>query len=228
MIIFDQLRVSDDGKKLYINLHVNNADYFKNIYLDSITIMTSDKVLEATNIGSPTEGFIYKMEFEDNTRVADIVLTKADIDVAFVNWNSVDKQVINPDKPYGKVSYNESFSNSLLFIYVECKEGALVGCPPCTLDELTTIGVTFDSTILHQKVMDFTKQLADDCIIPMGFTDFILLWNAFKAAIDTEHWVPAIKYWNMLFGIGEDGESYGPYGSGKTVSSGRKGCGCHG
>lgn len=46
MILFDQLRISDDGKRLYINAHVNKADYFANVYIDSIVIMTADKVSE--------------------------------------------------------------------------------------------------------------------------------------------------------------------------------------
>ena len=58
-VIFDQLRISDDGRKMYINLHVNKAEYFDNIYLDSLTIMTSDKVSE-TNPYAPTSDFIYK------------------------------------------------------------------------------------------------------------------------------------------------------------------------
>ena len=33
MILFDQLRISDDGKRLYINAHVNKADYFANVYI---------------------------------------------------------------------------------------------------------------------------------------------------------------------------------------------------
>lgn len=31
MVIFDQLRISDDGKRMYINAHVNKADYFNDI-----------------------------------------------------------------------------------------------------------------------------------------------------------------------------------------------------
>ena len=36
MIIFDQLRLSDDGSQMFIDVHVNKAEYFKDIYLESI------------------------------------------------------------------------------------------------------------------------------------------------------------------------------------------------
>ena len=59
MVLFDQLRISDDGKRMYINLHVNKADYFDGIYLDEMVIVPADKVLE-TSPALPSEDYIYK------------------------------------------------------------------------------------------------------------------------------------------------------------------------
>ena len=61
-VIFDQLRISDNGTKMYINLHVNKAEYFSNIYLDELVITTADKVSE-TNPSIPTTDYIYKKVF---------------------------------------------------------------------------------------------------------------------------------------------------------------------
>lgn len=192
MLIFDQLRLSDNATKLYINVRVNKANYFKDIYLDNIKIMTADKVSE-TNPEVPTEDCIFTHTFEDNVKEAALVLTVND----FLTLKQSD------------------MSRTLFFVYVKCK-GTVGACVPCRLDELTTLGVTFDEKLLYQRVMDYTKFLADDCKIPVGFTDFILLWNAFKASIETEHYIPAIKFWNQLFDVGTTGNiTY-------------KGCGCHG
>lgn len=192
MLIFDQLRLSDDATRLYINVHVNKADYFKDIYLDNIKIMTADKVSE-TNPEVPTEDCIFTHTFGDNVKEAALVLTVND----FLTLKQSD------------------ISRTLFFVYVKCK-GTVGACVPCRLDELTTLGVTFDEKLLYQRVMDYTKFLADNCKIPVGFTDFILLWNAFKASIETEHYIPAIKFWNQLFDVDTIGNiTY-------------KGCGCHG
>lgn len=192
MLIFDQLRLSDDATRLYINVHVNKADYFKDIYLDNIKIMTADKVSE-TNPEVPTEDCIFTHTFGDNVKEAALVLTVND----FLTLKQSD------------------MSRTLFFVYVKCK-GTVGACVPCRLDELTTLGVTFDEKLLYQRVMDYTKSLVDDCKIPVGFTDFILLWNAFKASIETEHYIPAIKFWNQLFDVDTIGNiTY-------------KGCGCHG
>lgn len=205
MILFDQLRISDDGSKLYINAHVNNADYFKNIYIDSVVVMTADKVSE-TAPGTPASDYVYSKTIGDGIKKVDLVLTPADLtrtwetDVNAMSFNKAD------------------MSNTLFFVYVKCK-GVPDSCTPCRLDEETTLGVVFDENILHQKVMDYTKDLVDDCNVSIGFVDFILLWNAFKAAIETEHYVAAIKFFNMLFGSADNVNSQ---------LNLRKGCGCHG
>jgi hypothetical protein len=63
--------------------------------------------------------------------------------------------------------------------------------------------------------MNFTNTLVSKCDVPREFTDFILLWNALKAAIETGHYVAAIKFYNMLFGNMNDVS---------VISN----CGCHG
>lgn len=213
MVIISQLRLSDDAKRMYVNVHVNTADCFKDIYLERIVIMTADKVLEATTAdlyptdseGNPVN-CIYTKEFGDSVKEAALVLTVNDF-------------ARNYETEVGKINFKQSdMSNTLFFVYIKCK-GTVGECTPCRLDELTTLGVTFDEKLLYQRAMDYAKSLADDCKVPVGFTDFILLWNAFKASIETDHYVPAIEYWNMLFG--KDG-----YYVGNSATS--NGCGCHG
>lgn len=199
MIIFAQLKVSDDGNKLFINAYVNKADYFKDIYIDSVTIMTADKVSEnapelpsTDDEGNPVD-YIYYKKFEEDTKYVDLVLSAND----FLTLKTSD------------------ISQTLFFVYIKCR-GISTECTPCTLDELTTVGVTFDDKVLYQKVMNYTKSIADTCNTPTGFMDFILLWNAFKASIETDHYITAIKYWNMLFG------------KDKEISISYKDCGCNG
>lgn len=210
MVLFDQLRISDDGQKMYINVRVNPAEYFENIYLDKITIMTADKVSDI----APelfTEEYIYQTVFDDeDVKEANLVLRASDFNERFTKT---------------------TLSKDLFFVYVTCK-GVPDPCTPCRLDEMTTVGVTFDFALLHQRVMNYTKQLVGNCTVPQGFTDFILLWNAFRSAVETEHFIPAIKFYNMLFGIGDervtrDG-SHSPYGGVEGVVHSGRGCGCHG
>lgn len=195
MVLFDQLRISDDGKRMYINVRVNNASYFDNIYLDSLTIVTADKVSE-TSPHVPSEDYVYQKVFEDGTKDAGLVLLPTDFNEQYMK---------------------SSFSGDLFFVYVKVK-GTPDPCTPCTLDEEITLGVTFDEGLLYQRVMQYTKDLADSCQIPVGLTDLILQWNGFKAAVETEHYIPAIKYYNMMFNSPDVGRG--------TFTT--KHCGCHG
>ena len=210
MIIIEQLRVSDNGKTIYINAHINEAQTFNNVFFESVTIATADQIDEASFQDPPTE-YVYKKTFPEGTRRIDLVVSPYDTE-----WDS--SNLGDKDPCSGK----DNLSSTLFFVYFKCNAGnaMLDPCLPCRLDEEITVGVTFDESVLYQRVMDYTKQLANDCTIPQGFTDFILLWNAFKSSVETEHFVPAIKYFNMLFG---KGDFHLPGGT--TV---RRGCGCHG
>lgn len=213
-VIFDQLRISDDGKKMFINLHVNNADYFDDVYLKRITILTEDQVSEI-NPFYPGNDFIYQKEIFSNgkcetpcgeqhcqpkhqlTRDLDLVLTSYDFNEKFT------------------VS---DLSHNLFFIYIECA-GIPAPNVPCRLDEMTTLGVTFDYGIIFNSAMNFTKELADTCNIPQNYINFILNYEALKMSIETEHYIPAINFWKNIVG------QKGIFNSNNINS---KPCGCHG
>lgn len=206
MVIVDQLRISDDGERMYINAHVNKASYFDNVYIDSVTIMTSEKIQE-TSPGVPTSDYIYTKKIDGNAKEISLTLTSND----FIRTWETD--------PKAMAFTRSDMSKTLFFVYIKCRvDGGLDACTPCGLDNEYTLRVTFDENMLHQRVMGYTKELTDDCNIPIGFIDFILLWNAFKASIETEHYIPAIRFFNMLFGV------IGDSGYKELI----KGCGCHG
>jgi hypothetical protein len=198
MVIIEQLRISDNGKQLYLDVHVNKASYFDSIYLDKIYIATADQVSETDPL-SPGNDYIYSYTCDDNLKELHVVLTPAMMNEHF-------------DKC--------TFSEDLLFVYIVCK-GSVGECTPCRLDELTTVGVTFDYGSFYQQMMGYTRELADSCTIPDAFIDSILSFNAFKAAIETEHYVPAIGFWKQMFD-----DRGGVAGNASYRTS--KPCGCHG
>lgn len=172
---------------MYINVHVNRADYFDNIYLDSITVMTADKVSE-TNPDVPTEDYIYRLDLTDKDyKAADLVLTPND----FIKTWETDTQAMRFSKT--------EMSRTLFFVYVKVR-GVPDACTPCRLDEEVTLGVTFDEKIYYQAVMNLTRELNRNCEIPKDLIDLIMLKEGFDAAIETEHYIPATEYWRRLFG----------------------------
>lgn len=202
MVLFDQLRISDNGKEMYINMHVNEAAWFADVYLDKLTIMTSDKVSE-TNPYSPTSDYIYTCTFEGNQKTANLVLTVND----FIRTWETD--------PKAMQFTQADMTKTLFFVYVECK-GTPDPCTPCGMDDKMTVGVTFYEKRLYNLMMQYTRELTQDCQIPKKFIDLILLWNAFNTAVETGHYLPAIDYFEKMFS-----------GGGNANYAGRR-CGCHG
>lgn len=372
MVIFDQLRISDDGQLLYIDAHVNKAQCFEGVYMQKITICTEDQVLE-TNPYQYGDEFIYqdvitphivleeilkpvtkrvqilseqnlldalneyggipvectgledsqgdylnfvlsgKFKALDGGLTPKLVMATANYDPTscslgsdevlsivdgveseekghhtwkfqmknaypngYVADNSMvylylyrqdeegefslvdirDEKSLNdpryaltPDEVYDYTflhflwqmwsevpierkkelhlvlrasDMNEYFSDSnlsnhMFFVYIEC-DGNPTANTPCTLDEQTTLAVTFDYGVLFYKALGYTKELAQNCSIPGGFTDFILNYDALKLAIETEHYVSAIDFWKKL--KSDDGIV--------TTRSANRPCGCHG
>lgn len=349
MIIYDQLRISDNGQTMFIDAHVNKAEYFKDIHIKRITICTEDQVSETNPLAYGSD-FIYQEDYtpiseyrpvyektqvlseqqllnkmnsfggvsleytpisDSSSNALSIILSgkypvldssySPKLVVATNAFNPLEDNLNNDEilftadgtiyedkghtvwqfkgkgniKAYEKVniylykqssldtfeyvridstsddeflhcyyqvysdvinmtykelhlvldknSFNEKFnrqdlSHNMFFVYIEC-EGTPDPCTPCRLDEMTTLGVTFDYGVIFNKAMNYTRELANDCTIPHEFIDFILNFDALKLAIETEHYVPAIGFWNNM--VGEKGIL-------GTAGSVTKPCGCHG
>lgn len=189
MVRFDDISISDDGKYLYITAFVRSAEYFEEVYIDSITIMTGDKVSENTP-EIPTKDYIYKETIDGEEKSINWVLSAAD----FVKVWETDANAM--------AFKQADMRNTIFFIYIKCK-GTPAANTPCNMDKEYTVGVTFDARAIYQKVMDYTRDLSKCCEIPTKFIDFILLWNALKAAVATSHFIPAVKYYNLLKGTSD-------------------------
>lgn len=182
MIIIDQFRISEDGMTLYLDAHVNKAEYFDNVYIGSVTIVT-DKQLKESCSTAVNEDYIYKQRFDDKNSVGTATTKEIHLVLCSNLFN---------EKFCGK-----NLSDNMFFVYIEAT-GSPAANTPCRLDEQYTIGVTFDYAILYQKALAYAKELGDSCNIPMGFIDTILKFHALRSAIETDHWLPAIDYFYML------------------------------
>ena len=209
-VIFDQLGVSDSGKNMKLVFHVDTASYFSNVYLENITIVTADKVSKENIWEPPTENYIYKKKYDSTIDKSDNLI---------IPWN--DPNLTNFTKT--------DFSSDLFFVYVKTTPVTDPCCPCAEASEYTLV-VTFDINTLYQNIMNYTKALGNDCQVPNEFIDLILLWNSFKAAVETEHYLDAIKFYNLLFGKASDDPdldgSHSPYGY--VLAKPSKNCGCHG
>lgn len=216
MVVFDRLEISSDGTQLFIDAHVNTSEYFDAVYFDTLTIMTADQVEESgTSPEVPSSKYIYKKTYGDGVKSDSLAITADILDEALLNGAQTNPDTSEPVAT--EECEKKNFRGQMLFVYIKCK-GTPNPCVPCPYNNETTVGVTYDLKSVYQAVMNYTKSLASDCNIPADFIDLILRKTALDSALKTEHFLPAIKFWKMLFG--EDGQAFG-----NTTT--RK-CNCHG
>lgn len=193
-VIFDQLRISDDGKQLYVDAHVNQAHYFDDVYIRKITICTEDQVSEI-NPKAYGSDFVYQKEITPTVYEHPTLSGESGTDLIR------ELHLVLTPFMFNEKFKATDFSHNIFFVYIDC-----VGVPapdtPCTLDELTTLGITFDYGIIFNKGMQYTRELADTCSVPRNFINFILNVEALKLSLNTDHYIPAIQYWKYIMELG--------------------------
>lgn len=175
MVIFDILELSNDSKTLFIKAHINESTLYKGRHITDIYIVEGKNVLENSISSTVLEHKHY-----------DSLVT------------SVNEAIFNPQ-----------FQSNILFVYIVYEIDVLSKCEeciPCGLSHGTipggpkeyNIGVTFDTSLLYNSGLNYLKELGDTCNVPQGFIDFILHWEGFKIAIESEHYLEAVKLFNKL------------------------------
>lgn len=168
MITFNELRITKDGKYLIIDVSVRSQSYYDNIYLDSISIDTQDT-------------------YKDNGPSSSIVYTKD------ITKESPSAKHYRLEIPAGELS----LSDNMFFVYVKVK-GTPASDTPCGMDEVYTLGVTFNPCALYNTMMSYVKEVGNTCSVPKNFIDMFLQYKALEISIETEHYMQAIEYYNSF------------------------------
>lgn len=198
MVIFDQVRISDDGKIFYLDAHVKTSASFDDVYITKLAIMRDTEILETDVTEFPVGDYAYFEGWDIDEEVKEIHKV-----VTLNDFNPLLSPTI------------KDLSHNLFFVYIEC-EGTPSFDTPCNSYNNPSIAVTYDTGRIYSIGMNYVRELSVDCTIPSGFINFILNNEALKFAIGTGHYIPAKQYFNNVMG----------YSSGSIGTI--KKCGCHG
>lgn len=200
MVKFDELRISDCGNYLTIECHIENYDVYSEMYINTVYL---EYYKNRGSVGVPSEHSL--LVFENNNE------TPSDV-------RAVRVRVALSDLPsdFG----TNVFEGGLFYVYVNCDGNlpAEVSTMHCSFDNTQAVGIIVDWKALYKQIMPYVAKLSQSCNpcdSPSGFEHMILLWNAFKFAVDTCDWVQIDRIWGELMGTATTGH----------VSSG---CGCFG
>lgn len=200
MVKFDELRISEDGQYLTVECHIENYDVYSEMYIDTIYL---EYYKNRGTVGVPSDKalLMFENDNEDKTKTRHV---RCRISLMQLPGN------------FG----TSEFRNGLFYVYVNC-DGHLpasVSSMYCGYDVTLDVAVIPDWRMLYKMIMPLVGKFASGCT-PCddvdGFGHLILMWYAFKYAVETCDWTTVDRLWDEFIGD--------PIGS---VSHG--GCGCFG
>lgn len=205
MVIFNDLRISEDKNCLTVDCEIEGVDGYAGFYIDHINVyyykFVGDEVSKSEN------GYqLYdKGEGDPKTHIRKS-MDRSDIPQA---WG------IN------------NFNLGMFIVEVVCDFDSLPNIDVlekygCGIDNPVDIGIIVDWKAVYEKGISYAMRLAGNCAKPCegntDFKQFILLWYALQLAISVCEYRQAGKLWDKfirMFPV-----------EGSSFSSLSSGCGC--
>lgn len=214
MIILNQCRIDAEGKNLIVEATVENLNYYKNVYIDSVIVNTNDNYSPNGPIGEPIAQFTSE-NLQVDTR-QDCNSLKTDEECKCGNVYTLQKagakhiRLNLSAKDLGLSNLNDN----IFFVYIVATGIPTPDCP-CTMDNKYTMGVAVNMRPIYNMSIKYIKEMESNCSIPKGFIDMILRIKAFELSLKTGNFPTAFKQWDRLF-------------KNKINVSSNKECGCNG
>ena len=201
MVIFNDLRLSDNKKKLYIDCSVEGLDIYDDIYIKSVYL---DYYKNTTTPGVPSAKALLVYENTgDDTTVKN--LRKC------VNETAL-------DNTFGTLT----FEGGLFYVIVTC-DGTLpasVSNFACGTDDTVDIGLVLDWKMVYETGMQYVAAMnakcANLCDGNEGFMNFVMLWHSLRLALASCDYTQLSILW----------EKFNRVYSGDSLGAGA-GCGCN-
>lgn len=204
MVIFNELRISDDKQSMTIDcaiegLDIYSAMYIKNIYLEYYK--------NAATVGVPSTKAIQVYVKEDSEPGEKAVRV------------CVEASQLAAVQDFG----TDSFDKGLFYVIVNC-DGTLPASASllaCGMDSTVDIAIALDWKRVYDVGMNFITTLNskcfDQCGDLIGYKNFVLLWYALKFAISSCDYTQIERTWDNFLKI---------YAN-QAATQFSAGCGCH-
>ncbi len=203
MVIFNELRITEDAKCMVIDFEIEKVDVYKPMYIQSV-YLEYYKNANAVSMPSGKAYCLYENKGEDRN-------------VRAMRLNFPVDGLRNTDLGV------TTFVNGLFYVIVNCggEPASIVGYMPCTYDDTRRIGAILDWKAFYDRGMAYISSLFGPCSSCPDYTDFehfAVLWEALKMAISTCDWNLVSELWDKFLLTPEAK-------AGETVVT-RSGCGC--
>lgn len=211
MIHYNNLYITEDSKYLIIDVAIDEDSYYKDIYLDTISIDTQDTFVP----NGPS----------DNAKV--FTIRKDNLDKVYVN----DKEVlVDNENVYvegtDKVKHTKLYltakelgvdlTKDMLFVYT-IASGFIPEDKSDVIKYITDtiLNVVVNTYEVYKSIIPLIKEIGELCKDPISFIDRELKIKAVEYSIKNSNYLLAIKYWKKYF-------------MDNTITSSSNKCNCNG
>ena len=205
MVIFNDLRISEDSEYLVVDVSIEDSDFYKDVTIESIVIDNQDTYI----VNGPSENPVYKTtiiynpelvhsqsgEFNDPVRVED---------ESYCYCYDENKQNVVLTIPKSKLG--GCLKNNIFFVYIITAGEILPDTPKEFIPNSNiAIGVVYNKLLFYLKAITYLDELNNRCSIPKELIDYILKLKALELNIATGNYVQVTKYWNKYFKVNNNG-----------------------
>lgn len=173
MVRFNELTVTPDGQRLIIDVSIVRDDTLPDLTISQIIVDTQDTYIE----GGPSNNPVYSYtpvttELNPLTRTARLVLTTADIPLAF--------------------------NKTIFFVYVLLDGYPDDYNDCCDVNNGVYMATTVNLYVFYRETVKYMKEIEKTCEMPKSLLDLLLQMKAFELSIKTGHYPQAITFWNKF------------------------------
>lgn len=169
MIVFEELRITNDGETLVVKARVRTEIYYDTVYIDKVIIDTEETYKE----GFPSSTPVFTYTADGNVKSITLAINKA--------------QII-PD-----------FKEHLFFVYVVTKGNPLPSVPCGMDNQTTLGVTMYMGNIYNNFMGYIKEMGGGNCQVPKGLIDQILRFKALTISMDSGQYLQGIDYYNKWF-----------------------------
>lgn len=195
MVDFNELRITPDSTHLIIDVSINNASYYDNMFIKNIVIDTQDEYLSTGPSSNPI--YVYETSYNKTYSTPETNSTcPIETDDSYVFTENLE------DKRHVRLTLKEqdlgkSLQDNIFFVYI-IVDGYPAADTPCGFDKSIYMKSVLNVFPLYQKSMYYLQEVGKECTIPRAFINMILQLKAVQIGIKTGNYIEAFNQYQSF------------------------------
>ena len=198
MIVFNNIKITQDNKYLIIDAEIEDSTYYKDMYIDQVVIDNQDTYIQNGPSSNPI--YTYQAQPQDNN-----IYTTDDLVNKVTDEDGIAVQDEGDTQSYSREVHLIldkkdliEIENNMFFVYI-IAGGTPSPDTPCGYDVNIALKVVVNTYPIYNTMMQYLKELGNTCSTPYGIIDKILQIKMLDASVQTGNNLKAIEIWNTYF-----------------------------